>query len=208
MPCTENQSDSLQTLLVDRALSVFTEESKIDPSYPVYLITWSPDPKGLPDADFYYQHNFNVYTLVQYLKCCSCGIWCVESTQLGNPHYHGWYQVNDSTEVARIAVVKCMQNWGRVDIKKSKHYRVNSYKQGSNSLHYYKKDMVDAMLSIQPNPILSTTESTVDFKMTDYLAIFSNPQIAKGLRSAAEMYQDREYTRKKYFDTIGFLNDA
>jgi len=112
---------------------VFYWEDRIDTDRTLYLITWNPDPKELPNADFETQHHYSVNLLSDYLKACECGLFCVETSQLGAPHYHGWYQVsqNPDCERNRIIYIKTMQRFGNLKITKSKgHYKI-----GSNSNH-------------------------------------------------------------------------
>jgi len=86
-------------------------EHMIVDSQPVYLFTWSPDPELLPDSDFITQHKYNVNFLADYLKTCLVGLICVESTQKGNPHYHGCSS-NDVENVDRsVASTGVIVNW-------------------------------------------------------------------------------------------------
>lgn len=137
---------------------IFNAESAIDSKEPVYMMTWAPDPKELPDAPFSDQHYHNAETLILYCKQCKTAAFCVESTQLGNPHYHGWYQLEPSTELFRIGLVKAMQSLGLVKIDKIKHrFKVASYEPHQNALYYYKKDLISSMELIDCNPIVKTT---------------------------------------------------
>lgn len=178
------------------------EESSIENNEDIYLITWSPDVKELPDADFYLQHNFNVEILVDYLKCCKHGVFCVESSQLGNPHYHGWYQIDDTKELQRIVIVKTLQRFGIVKIQKVKHsYKIFSWSERANALYYYKADLPDAFLKIEPNPITKETCGTVDWSVMDMVGFFN-----KGVSSKlTDKISQRKFYRDFYADTIGYL---
>lgn len=159
--------DKIDIAMVAKGMVIEHTESLIDQGETLYLVTWSPDPSELPDADFETQHLFNVNLLADYLKACSCGLFCVETTQLGNPHYHGWYQLSASPEkeAFRIVLVKTLQRFGLLKITKSKgHYRINSYTSHGNCLAYYKKDLVGSMLFVGANPITSDTKCDIDWK--------------------------------------------
>lgn len=133
------------------------EENMIDADEKLYLMTYSPNPIDMPDADFKIQHDWNVNLLSEYLEYCACGLFCVESSQMGNPHYHGWYQVCDCNELYRIQKIKVLQRFGMVKITKARSYKINKYYPKGNALYYYKKDLLDAMIDVQPNPITSNT---------------------------------------------------
>lgn len=153
----ENAQDSQ---LINVGYKVYSAEFDINDQKQLYLITWSPDPSKLPNCDFENQHLFNVNILSNYLKTCSAGLFCVEATQMGNPHYHGWYQVNEETELGRIALAKTLAAFGKLKITKSLgHYRINSYSKNGNCLYYYKKDLTTSMLNVKCNPI---DKDTVD----------------------------------------------
>lgn len=133
---------------------IYEEEKKILNTRDLYLVTWSPDPKQLPDTDFTLQHKFNVNLLSQLLRTVRCGLFCVESTAMGNPHYHGWYQDEPPNELARIAIIKVLQRFGNLKITSGLHYKVDRYYSKGNCLHYYKKDTFDSMLLL---PIISAS---------------------------------------------------
>lgn len=181
------------------------EESKIDPSSELYLITWAPDPKELPDADFYIQHNVNVELLTQFLKACACGIFCVEATQIGNPHYHGWYQVDPTKELVRIAVVKTMQRFAPKGLKiaPARSWKFFNWTERGNALYYYKKDICDAFLNVDPNPITKDSESTVNFDTIQWISFFdSRMKIDKSL---TDKISDRRFYRSFYGDTLNHM---
>lgn len=140
-------------------------ESEIDETQPVYLFTWSPNPQELPNADFKCQHDFALEFVADFLDGCETGLACVESSQLGNPHYHGWYQISDEPikEMKRISYVKVLQKYGLLKITKCKgHYRINSYSAHGNALHYYKKDLFGSMEMVLTNPVFAGMKSEID----------------------------------------------
>lgn len=144
--------------LEEIATIVYDEENEINTDAAVYLITWNPDPSRLPDSDPIYQHKFNVNILADYLKYCSCGLWVHEFTQAGAPHYHGWYQIDTSMELGRVAMIKTLQKLGLVKITKVKHsYKINNYSRHANALGYYKKESFD-----KPIPYNPITKDTYD----------------------------------------------
>lgn len=201
----QKKEGSLQVLeeVLLRGAIVEAMEDYIDRDKPLYLMTWNPDPKETPDADFYLQHNTHVSILSDYLKCCYAGLFCVESTQLGNPHYHGWYQIEDSIELARIAIMKTLQRFGMVKVAKARSYKINDYNECKNALYYYKKDLLDTMLAMVPNPISKYTESTVDFDKMDMIGFFSkekNTQV-----TLRDKISDRKFYRDFYTDSISTL---
>lgn len=149
-------------------------ESSIDDSDDIYMLTWSPDPKELPDADIHYQHYVNVSILTTFLKCCKTGIFCVEVTQLGNPHYHGWYQVaDDDTELGRIAVIKVMQRFGICKLAKVRtSYKIFNWNKHGNALYYYKSDLF-TFHQLQPNPITKDTVLKVDPRDLDMISFLT-----------------------------------
>ena len=124
--------------IVRRAEIIDISENMIVDSDPVYLFTWSPDPELLPDADFKTQHKYSVNFIAEFLDTCLIGLACVEPTQKGNPHYHGWYQVDPITEVERLAYVKTMQKFGLVKITECISYKKGLWSERCNGLHYYK----------------------------------------------------------------------
>jgi len=132
---------------------VYEQESRIDLSKTVYLITWSPDPSKLPDADPSYQHLFNVNIMIDYLKYCECGILTHEITQIGNPHYHGWYQVNTSLELGRTAIIKVLQKIGNLKIaavRDNTKIKINNWSNSHSPLWYYKKESFDKIIPCNP----------------------------------------------------------
>lgn len=182
------------------------EEDKIDMEKEIYLITWAPDPKELPDADFLLQHNYNVDTLVKFLKSCSCGLFCVESTQLGNPHYHGWYQVHSDPryEAMRIAIVKTMKRFAPAGLKitPARKVKIHCWSHVANGLYYYKKDIATYYINM-PNPINSETVSTVNFEEYAWAGFFCS---AIRRTNVVEKLSDRKYYESFYSNTVSTLN--
>lgn len=183
--------------LENLAVGIFEEETLIDDDAHLYLFTYSPNPKELPQSDFRLQHEWAFPLVVDLLRTVSCGIACVESTQMGIPHYHGWYQVDLSRERIRIIAVKMLQRYGILKITKSKgHYRINSYTGHGNCLAYYKKE-VGEHLELQ-NPIFKTTESTINWSKLQYLGFFD-----KHIDYEMEdKLSNREFYKKFYEDSI------
>lgn len=187
--------------IIEGARDIYEEESKIDPEEELYLITWCPDPKEIPDADFYVQHNMNIKLLADYLKTCECGVFCVEPTQEGNPHYHGWYQVAMEYQAERVAMMKTMKRFGIVDIKKAKHFKVGIYTKQRNALWYYKKELVTFDMS--PNPIFSATETTIDFECMDLVNFFAKVKTTK--RDIIRTLAERKFYEDYYRNSIAHL---
>lgn len=180
------------------------EESSIDPDAKIYLITWSPDPKEMPDTDFYLQHNLNVKLLSDYLKMCSHGVFCVETTQMGVPHYHGWYQINTEKEHYRIVMIKTMQRFGNVKITPvKKYYKVHDFDEHRNALYYYKKDFIE--FNMTPNPIFFDTDTTVNFDVMDITGFFDKRYKSGLFRPLREVISERQFYRDFYFDTVSQL---
>jgi hypothetical protein len=177
-------------------------ESCIDIDEEVYLITWSPDPIELPDSDFYLQHNVNVKILADYLKFCKTGLFCVESTQMGNPHYHGWYQIDPDKEIMRICLIKTMNRFGIIKITPARSIKINRYSKHSNALYYYKKDVFGSMATITPNPITRKTVSTVNFEVLPMIDFMSNMNKRKQI---PDRLSDLKFYEEFYKDTIGYL---
>jgi len=181
-------------------------ETSIDPNEDLYLITWSPDPKQLPDCDLYVQHSLNVRLLANYLKCCSLGVFVLESTQLGNPHYHGWYQVDDDREIGRIALVKVMKSFGpQLKITKSYgKYKFFNFNTRGNCLAYYKKDLCK-YFSVQPNPIFSDSTTTFNDDCLQ-LINFLSPYSPTNKKLIADRLSNERFYREFYSDTVKAIN--
>lgn len=196
---------------IDHLIAITTKLEKLeyeaDYAVPLYLITWSPDPKELPNSDFYLQHNVNVDFLSSYLKCCARGVFCVESTQIGNPHYHGWYQVSNDyiKESARIAIIKSMARFGNVKITQARTWKPFSWSERSNALYYYKKDliMVTSGPSFYPNPIYDDTQSTVNWDVLGIVGFFDHRN--KIDVTLKDKLSDRKFYRDFYQDTISTI---
>lgn len=159
----DEENAIMESQISDKIGKVYETETMIDPDDTLYLMTWSPNPEDLPDADFETQHRFCYNTIADYLVSCRVGLFCVEATQKGNPHYHGWYQLshNPDLERLRIACVKAMTKFGMLKITPSiGHYKINNYwTDKANCLYYYKKDLLMSMFWVKHNPI--------DFSMRD-----------------------------------------
>jgi len=180
--------------LLPKIIDVYEQESSIDPDKSLYLFTWSPNPEEIPDSDFNTQHLFCAPFIADYLLSCGRGIACVESTQLGNPHYHGWYQLSDDPlkERQRLIHIKCLKRFGMVKITSSiGHYKINSYVAAANCLHYYKKDMLQSMAWVELNPICSYHKINMDWNQHSML--FTK----KGRESVADI-EDRINLRDFY----------
>lgn len=184
-------------LINEKATVVYDYETRIDRTKDLYLFTWSPDPAQLPNCMFSMQHEYLLGIVADFLKGCHLGLACVEATQLGNPHYHGWYQLSDDPikEGLRIACVKTMQKFSNtktgVKITKSKgHYKRYRYTNHHNCLYYYKKDLIQAQLMTQPNPITWSTVSNVNFKnYTHFFAIEGDRQTVADLHDKVSLRQ-------------------
>lgn len=160
--------EARDTAMILNSYIIEWHESYIDPDKDLYLFTFNPNPEELPDADFQCQHEFALGFVTDFLKGCAIGLACVETTQMGNPHYHGWYQLCEDPlmEMRRITAIKVMQKYAPKGIRITKpvgNYRINSYTEHGNALHYYKKDLHGSMARIAHNPITRYTESTIDW---------------------------------------------
>jgi len=202
----KNVLDFEDTLVMDKLFMIWEAESSIDIDEDVYMLTWSPDPKEMPDTDFYLQHQTNVNLLSDYLRFCSNGLFCVESTQLGNPHYHGWYQVDDMNEIGRIAMVKTLQRFGNLkENKVERSYKIHSWIKQSNALFYYKVELLHSMIDMQFNPISRDTRCTVDWSVLKLVG-FLDKSSRKNTKTIEDRMTDIEFYKNFYSDTIGYLN--
>lgn len=169
--------DIYEATVSDIIGKIYDAELLIDSSRELQLITWSPDPSLLPNAPFEMQHEYNVGILADYCKACHTAIFCVETTQMGNPHYHGFYQCTSDPikEKMRIAVIKTLQQFGLVKVTRSKgQYKLlNYWTPQANCLYYYKKDVLDSMFGTVNNPINADSMCTIDF--SDYAYMFKQP---------------------------------
>lgn len=149
--------EDLEKLAIKTFLLEF-EESTIDKSLPLVLITWSPSRENMPDTDFVMKHRSNVNFLSDFLKCTSCGAFCVEANEMGQPHYHGFYQhTQDSkTELALIAFLDTMYKTGNLKVTKEVFkYKKFSWSKKANALWYYKKELLTSQFHTPHNPIVS-----------------------------------------------------
>lgn len=186
-------------MMYDKVASVILNEEKIDPTKTLYLFTWSPDAKELPDCHFELQHEYNLNYVSEYLKVCECGLACVESTQLGVPHYHGWYQISDNPikEKVRIIYMKSMLRFGNMKITKSKgHYKIASWSPAANCLHYYKKDLLQSQLFVTHNPIVPKEYPQHDWNAFNLRTFFT----ANGKRETVADIDDKISLREFYKD--------
>lgn len=152
--------------LMQKWMHIVEYESMIKEDEPLYLFTWSPDPDEIPDSDFNTQHRFCLPFMADFLMVVSAGVACVESSQMGNPHYHGWYQVSTDPlkEKLRIVYTKVIKRFGNLKITKSKgHYKIGSLVKQANCLYYYKKDMLQSMATVESNPITGVPYEDVDW---------------------------------------------
>lgn len=182
-------------LIAEKADVIYKAESKIDPNRKIYLMTWSPDPKELPDCDFVNQHTYLVGYVISYLLGCYSGAACVESTQMGNPHYHLWYQCYDGpAESYRIRWVKVMQKLGNVKIetKGVRYYGINKWYSARNALYYYKKDSIGTQLLTPYNPVAADSPQP-DIDYSDYSWFFYS-----GRSTAAKMHERATQVQELY----------
>lgn len=199
----DTKLDKWAWFMAYKATMIYDAEMDIDPDQELYMITWSPDPYEMPNADFETQHKFNINLISDYLQCCACGLFCVEATQMGNPHYHGFYQVNSRMEPERIIMVKVMQKFGIVKITKSVgHYRINSFKQHANCLYYYKKDVFDSMFYLDDNPICKTSRCEIDW---NYHYNFFEMKGRTSIKDIQDKITMRDFYRRFYADSINYI---
>lgn len=201
MSCTENRQAAFSDAQLEKLFyyaigMIYDAEMEIDDNKTLYLITWCPDPKELPDACFETQHEFNVDILSDYCKACDVAIFCVETTQMGVPHYHGFYQpsTDNFKESARIAIIKTLERFGRLKITKSKgmYKKMNFWTPHANCLYYYKKDLLDAMLGQANNPIDKHSKSLIDFSSTAQMFVKA------GKRQTSKEIIEQQTLRERY----------
>lgn len=151
--------------LMQKWMHIVHHEEMIDDS-PLYLFTWSPNPEEIPDSDFNTQHLFCAPFIADLLLSVRVGIACVEASQMGNPHYHGWYQLSTDPmkEKHRIVHTKVLKRFGNLKITKSKgHYKIGSLSKQANCLYYYKKDLLQSMATVELNPIMGFYDVKIDW---------------------------------------------
>lgn len=183
-PELEKLIDAEVDYLVSKWMHVYDKEYDIDLDKPLYLFTWSPDPGELPDADFTAQHKFNINIVSQYLSSFKVALACVEATQRGVPHYHGWYQLSTDPllERQRLATVKVLERLGNLKITPSRgHIKKYSLSSKANCLYYYKKDMLESMSWIEQNPIYPGMKDNTDWNL--HVGLFTK----KGRESIADL---------------------
>lgn len=118
-------------------------ESAIIPHLPLMLITWSPNPKGMPSKyDMIRNHKWFCRTVFRRWSSCM-HTYCVlpEFNLNGNLHYHGWFQLKDAVKWFK-SILPLLKRYGYVKINEARTYKVNSYEETSNALYYYKKDII------------------------------------------------------------------
>lgn len=186
--------------MYDKIERVLEYEQKIDLNKTLYLFTWAPAPDDLPDCDFDLQHQYNLGLVASFLNACEVGLACVESSQMGRPHYHGWYQLSDNPlkEKVRIAIVKTMQRFAPRGLKITQshgHIKIGSWSKHANCLYYYKKDLLGMQLFTLPNPITPHSTCSIDWAEYPYRTFFN-----KGGRETVDEYESRISLREFYED--------
>lgn len=164
---TEEQTEEWEAryddIIAEKADMVRTYERKINRDEPLYLITWSPDPKETPDASIMIQHYHWYPFLVKAMLCWEVSLMCLETSQRAGIHYHGWYQCSEDPikEIGRCAYMKVLERFGQLKITKSIGcYVRNSYSKHANCLHYYKADMAQRGILYKQTPFCVETEQT------------------------------------------------
>lgn len=203
--CSIEEVDDLTvTNMIKKMKAVYKAESLIDPDRELYMITWSPDPKKMPNSSFLIQHEYNINVLADYLKYVEVGIWTVESTQRGNPHYHGFYQPSDDSnkEFARLAIIKTLDAFGDLKITKSiGKYKINNWHTPRcNCLYYYKKDVGGSMFNVESNPITRKSRCKMDF--TNLSAVFFTIAGRHTAKEIQEKASQRDRCLQFYAETV------
>lgn len=176
---------------------ILDHELDIDLDEPLYLFTFSPNPELLPNTSFELQHDFILPTISQLLAGCQSGIACVESSQLGNPHYHGWYQlsIDPYIERHREMAVKVLQKLGLLKITKSKgHIKIFSWVQQANCLYYYKKDLLQSQFWTPNNIVTKESQSEVDWYASHNTHYFT----IDGRRQTCQDIEERQTLSRFY----------
>jgi len=185
--------------MTEKAEMIEFAETSINKDEPLYLFTWAPNPNELPDCDFQTQHDHSTNVVAHFLQSFEVGLACVESTQMGNPHYHGWYQVSEKPILVKlnIAMVKTLKRLGNLKITKSLgHYKIDSYVQHANCLYYYKKDVMDSMLWVRNNPI--SKETYAEFDYYENQMFFMKPQERRNMDKLKESVKLYAYYEEFY----------
>lgn len=191
--------------LMDKFVHIINAEREIDLDEKLYLFTWSPHPEELPDADFNTQHLFNINLLAEFLDSTRIGIACVETSQLGSPHYHGWYQLSNDAlkEMTRIVCMKVMQRYAPKGLKitpSKGHIKIGSFVKAANCLYYYKKDLLQSMAAVQENPI--TSNSHCDINWNQHFTLFMKNNDRKSVADIENRINLGEFYKQFYRSSL------
>lgn len=188
-------------MIAMKAEAISQAENAIDIDDKLYLLTWSPDPKKLPDCDFLNQHIWCVPYVWDYLNYCKAGCACVESTQLGNPHYHMWYQTyDDNRELGRVAIIKVLSKIGNIKIESSvRYYKIDKWYSTKNALYYYKEDCINQQLFTPYNPITKDM-CLPEINYNDYNMFFHQGKqtVRQCIERASQVHTLREFYKKSF----------
>jgi len=190
--------------LIERGEKIEYAESEIDRNETVYLMTFSPDPANLPDCDPHLQHYWCLDFISGFLGYCKSGLFCLEYSQMGNPHYHGWYQVDDINAIYKACRMKMLTRFGLCKITKAKSYKINSYSERMNALHYYKKEVFT--LAVRCSIIDKDTKPPIDVGNTGYMFFMVSARgLSPSKRLEVEAYQAAQ-SHKQFM--IDFYKDS
>jgi len=199
--CTITE-DAIIARLAEIDAAIRYNEKQIDRDKQLYLMTWCPDPKKMPDCDFDNQHRYMAEWVQTYMYGCEVAGCCVETTQEGNPHYHLWYQLSDDyqKENFRIRWMKCLKSRGLVKVTKSRIYRIHKWGSWHNSLWYYKKDLPYTQLFTPFNPLSHETKiPKVDY--SDY-NMFFNIRGKKTSKQIVELVSEKKQIELFYKNSL------
>lgn len=185
-------SEITQTERIESAhfLDIMWAEEQIDQDQPLYLMTFNPVPDETPDCAFIDQHCWWVGLMAAYCKSCDAACFCVEATQRGYPHYHGWYQPSEDPkmEMMRICNIKIMLKFApagvKIDLCQNMIQINNWSNSNSNALYYYKKNLPTTMFYMPLNPITNLTPLN-PVSVDDYKFFFMN----KGRNRVADIIE-------------------
>lgn len=191
----ENPEDDL---IDEKAAIIYEHEMLIDMSKPVIGITWSPDPKDLPDCEFDLQHRYYVPYLVQFIRSCKLALLCVESSKLGRPHYHGWYQEDPDPILYKMHIVhmKVLGKTGQLKVTELKHLKPGTFykKPSGNALWYYKKDVFEKMLVTPCNPIHKDLSDDYDWVGSTFFTC----EMSSNMKLIADKVSETKMLREFY----------